>query len=1133
MVRVLLVTARAAIAAIVLLAAVVAGVDGLYLLDKRGWLGVGPTIHDALPVLQLPGLNAQPLLRVAVVWLAAGAVAGLLLARESRPARAAVGLAIGAAALALAPRVSYALEHHLAVTRVLRTHVPGHGVWLGAVLLAAGAALAPTSPQRAVAKHPGRRQWGHDRRSKPLPEVPAAAGNGHIGLSRIGIIVTVVAWVAYVVWWLFTDLLGPTARTPLARFEAIIYLVIVTLLTASSLAYLLSRLGYMYRSRTHHRANRAELDAFYDRTTPALTAIVPSYQEDAHVIRKTLLSTALQEYPDMRVVLLIDDPHSPQTNRARELLAAARAVPGQIQDLLDGPAARYAAALAAFEQRADGTTDVAGRELARMAELYDDAVRWLDDLAEREEIRDHTDVFFTDHILRRLAGDLRTIAIAVRRAEREGASLPQVRVRQLYRRLAWTFRAELSSFERKRYASLSHEPNKAMNLNSYIGLMGGRYREIQTVAGPALTPLSLGTADLTVPNPDYVLTLDADSVVLPEYCMRLVYLLEQREQQGTAIAQTPYSAFPGSATRLERIAGATTDLQHIVHQGLTSYDATFWVGANAVIRKRALDDIAATSYVGDWEIRTYIKDLTVIEDTESTIDLAEHGWRLLNYPERLSYSATPPDFGSLCIQRRRWANGGLLLLPKLHRKNRAQRRRGERPRFGETFLRWNYMSSVSTSSVALLVLLAFPFGATLISPLLGIIALPYFMAMAADLRSCGYKRLDVFRIYGFNLLLVPVNLGGTAASLTQAITASRSTFARTPKVRDRTVAPLLFVLAPLAMVVLAAYTLWHAYRNHLLMNGVYAALNVVLLCYAIVAFIGVRYLLTDVSVHAWRFVYRPVTPRRRRWFRRAPAPTLPAAPDWRVVLQYGSADPSHWPKSPITELASGTPDGVGSHGVHLFRTVFQPIVDLTSRDVVGYEALTRFEDGVLPQHRLADAAAAGTAPALESALAFAAIATAAKLSDGAWLGLKIGTRTLRADAALRHALSGSERPLVIEVTEPATRHLGTELTRWRAQLPANVRWATDNTGIGSTSLSVVAAVRPDFVKLSRRALAGVEDDPVLQVQVAAMVEMADRLGCRVIASGIETETALVALQGLGVHCAQGYLLGRPGEPVGV
>ena len=64
------------------------------------------------------------------------------------------------------------------------------------------------------------------------------------------------------------------------------------------------------------------------------------------------------------------------------------------------------------------------------------------------------------------------------------------------------------------------------------------------------------------------------------------------------------------------------------------------------------------------------------------------------------------------------------------------------------------MASISWSSVSLLILLAFPFSATLISPLLGLVALPYFMAMASDLRYCGYKRLDVLRIYGFNLILL-------------------------------------------------------------------------------------------------------------------------------------------------------------------------------------------------------------------------------------------------------------------------------------------------------------------------------------------------------------------------------------------
>ena len=497
-----------------------------------------------------------------------------------------------------------------------------------------------------------------------------------------------------------------------------------------------------------------------------------------------------------------------------------------------------------------------------LANAYADAVSWLEDLADHQEITDHTDTFFANEIVLRLAESLREVQAALLESAAEGVVLHPQMFRRLYRRLVWTFSVRISSFERKRYVSLSHEPNKAMNLNSYMGLMGGTYREIQTVGGTALVPALPGEG-LEIPDPDYVVTLDADSVLLPEYCLRLVHLLEQQEYQDTAIAQTPYSAFPGSATRLERIAGATTDLQHIVHQGLTYYDATFWVGANAVIRKKALDQIAETSYIGDWEIKQYIKDRTVIEDTESTIDMGIHGWRLFNYPERLSYSATPPDFGSLCIQRRRWANGGLLILAKLHRQSRVRRAEGNRIRLSELFLRWNYMASISWSSASLLILLAFPFSATLISPLLGLIALPYFVAMASDLRYCGYKRLDVLRIYGFNLILLGVNLAGTLSSIVQGITASKAPFARTPKVRNRTVVAPFLLIAPYLLIGLAGYTFYRAYVNHLRENMFYAALNVVLACYAVMAFIGLRNSLVDLWIHGTALLYRSAERRRR------------------------------------------------------------------------------------------------------------------------------------------------------------------------------------------------------------------------------------------------------------------------------
>ena len=773
-----------------------------------------------------------------------------------------------------------------------------------------GRSAIPAQPL-APARRP-RKQWGGDRRTQALPMVPQPVSDRRVAMARLAIIVTVTAWLGYLITWFFQDFFHPGYENAVDRAESVLYLLIVTLLTVSALAYLLSRLGFFYRTRTHHRASRAILDQFFDTTMPTLTTIIPSYQEDARVIRNTLLSAALQEYPYKRVVLLIDDPFVPKNAKAREQLQAARALPYQIGRLLAGPASRFTRALQLFEASCQRQEPLGLGSVIVLASHYEEAAVWLERLAADSEIIDHTDAFFANEVLLRLAASLRAIGAALFASADEGVVLEQQMFRRLYRRLVWTFRAEITSFERKRYVSLSHEPNKAMNLNSYLGLMGGSYREVETVTGTALVRARPGNRALNIPDPDYVVTLDADSVLLPEYCLRLVHLLEQSEYRDIAIAQTPYSAFPGSSTRLERIAGATTDLQHIVHQGLTYYDATFWVGANAVIRKRALDEIAETSYIGDWEIRHYIRDRTVIEDTESTIDMGAHGWRLFNSPERMSYSATPPDFGSLCIQRRRWANGGLLILPKLRSQSRARRRKGQRTRFGELFLRWNYMASISWSSISLLILLAFPFSATLISPLLGLVALPYFLAQASDLRYCGYKRLDVLRVYGFNLVLLPVNLAGTLSSVVQGITASKAPFARTPKVRNRTVIPPFFVVAPYLLIVLAGFTCYFAYRHHRVENMAYAALNVILACYAVKAFIGLRNSVVDIWIHATSLLYKSKR-RRRRVPRKVRAQQqVPAPADWRSVLEVGLVDAPH--QRAQLGSASRRPAGGGSGG---------------------------------------------------------------------------------------------------------------------------------------------------------------------------------------------------------------------------
>ncbi|MFT2536292.1 glycosyltransferase family 2 protein, partial [Escherichia coli] len=91
-------------------------------------------------------------------------------------------------------------------------------------------------------------------------------------------------------------------------------------------------------------------------------------------------------------------------------------------------------------------------------------------------------------------------------------------------------------------------------------------------------------------------------MLLPEYAARLVYALQQPSNERVGIIQTPYSAYRGRRSHLERLAGATTDVQHIVHQGLTAFDATFWVGANAVIRWALLEDLRTVETVDGHDV---------------------------------------------------------------------------------------------------------------------------------------------------------------------------------------------------------------------------------------------------------------------------------------------------------------------------------------------------------------------------------------------------------------------------------------------------------------------------------------------------------------------------------------------------
>ncbi|HEU4684555.1 MAG TPA: N,N-dimethylformamidase beta subunit family domain-containing protein [Nitrospira sp.] len=671
-----------------------------------------------------------------------------------------------------------------------------------------------------------------------------------IRLTQAALAFTVVA-TALLVWSTGTVMWAAFQEGERTRLcESLLFGSLAGFLVYGNLCYQIARLGRLRRMALHRSVGSRWTSSNQDRL-PAVTVLVPSYKEEISVIRQTLLSAALQDYPNTRVVLLLDDPPSPKTAQDRAALWAARTLPFELQSLLSEPYRQISSEAAVFAARRCDRVAVPADECVRLSESYRCAAQWYEDQAKRSPIQSHTDAWFVEHVLTQPGEQCRQESAKwfARRKDRGNWHHTFDEIKQAYQSLAGRFRVEFDVFERKQFRNLSHEPNKAMNLNSFIGLMGQRVKPVPRKDGVDLVQTQAVKGSRLIPATPYIITLDADSLLKPEYATTLVRLMERSEYARVAVAQTPYSAFPNAPGALERTAGATTDIQYLVHQGFTEFGATFWVGANALLRKSALDDICTEQSEGEIIVRRYIQDRTVIEDTESTVDLLAKGWSLYNHPERLAYSATPPDFGSLVIQRARWANGGLIILPKLLS---YLCRHVRQPRHAcQVLLQVHYLTSLAFAPLSVLLLLVIPFSSDLMTPWMPLAALPYFALYARDLSAIGYRPVrDLLRVYALNLLLMPVHLTGALTSIRQAIAGTKIPFRRTPKISGRTRTSAVDLCLQLAIVMLST-TLGLYYLSKMQwISGSFALANAGLFLYGIRQFIGFTELKQDLLADA-------------------------------------------------------------------------------------------------------------------------------------------------------------------------------------------------------------------------------------------------------------------------------------------
>ncbi len=225
---------------------------------------------------------------------------------------------------------------------------------------------------------------------------------------------------------------------------------------------------------------------------------------------------------------------------------------------------------------------------------------------------------------------------------------------------------------------------------------------------------------------------------------------------------------------------------------------------------------------------------------------------------------------------------------------------------------------------------------------------------------------------------------------------------------------------------------------------------------------------------------------------------------------------------------------------------FQPIVELETGKVTGFEALVRWRHPtrglVLPTEFIPLAEETGVIRALGRYVLEEACTQAARWAT--WhtgpkpltVAVNLSAQQLQEPSFIEDlqaivTSSGIEPgQVLLEMTETVMFHeTSTTLTRLAAIRELGVRIAIDDFGTGYSSLGYLRRFRVDVLKIARE-FVGPADRSEDWAFAAAIVALGRTLGLSIVAEGIETPGQLERLRALGCELGQGYLFARPADP---
>ena len=210
--------------------------------------------------------------------------------------------------------------------------------------------------------------------------------------------------------------------------------------------------------------------------------------------------------------------------------------------------------------------------------------------------------------------------------------------------------------------------------------------------------------------------------------------------------------------------------------------------------------------------------------------------------------------------------------------------------------------------------------------------------------------------------------------------------------------------------------------------------------------------------------------------------------------------------------------------------VYQPIYRVSDGRLIAFEALARFdtEPKRSPDTWFADAAEAGLGEELEFLALQKALEAFPMLDPSLRLAVNLSPASVMSS---RFTLALADAPLdrtVIELTEHAAVACYDALKAALAPLrTGGLRLAVDDVGAGHSTFRHVLDLAPELIKLDRSLIRDIGTDSARRALAEALTRYSRRMGCEVVAEGVETQVEYMALKDLGVTRVQGFLLGRP------